>query len=74
MLIEAAIWEIVAYSTCRKQSEYFDQRDVARSLTCHIYNGAFRDNSVRLDPTNSYYDKELHRRLGRVPKVYLFRE
>ena len=55
-----------------KASEYFDQRDVGRLLTCYIYNGAFCDNSLRLDPTNIYYHKELHRRLGRVPKACLF--
>ena len=46
---------------------------VARYLTCYIYNGAFYNNSLQLDPTNSYYQKELHRKLGRAPKVYLFR-
>ena len=63
MLREAAIWEIVVYSTCRKQSEYFDQRNVGRLLTCYIYNGIFCDNSLRLDHTNIYYHKELYRRL-----------
>ena len=71
-LVEATIWEIVVCSTCRKQSEYFDQRDIGRLLTCYIYNEDFCDNSLRLDPTNIYYHKELHRRLSRVPKVYLF--
>ena len=39
-LVEAATWEIVG-STYRRQSEYFDQWDVARLLTCYIYNGPF---------------------------------
>ena len=60
-------------STCQKQCQYFDKRDVLRSLTCYIYNGAFCDNSLRLDPTYSYYHKELRRRLSRMPKVYFFR-
>ena len=68
----AAIWEIVACSTCPKQSQYFEQRHVGRLLTCYIYNGAFCDNSLHFDPTNIYYRKELHRRLGRVPKLYPF--
>ena len=72
MLSRNAIWEIVVCSACRKQSEYFDQRDVGRLLTCYICSGAFCDNSLRLDPTNIYYHKELHRRLGRVLRVYLF--
>ena len=55
-----------------KAKEYFDQRDVGRLLTCYIYNGAFCGNSLRLDSTNIYYHKELHRRLGRVLEVYLF--
>ena len=33
MLVEAAIWEIIVCSTCRKQSECFDNRDVAEFLT-----------------------------------------
>ena len=74
MLGEAAIWEIAVCSTCRKQSEYFDKRNVAGFLTCYIYNGAFCDISLWLDPTNSYYHKERHRKLGRVPDVYLFRQ
>ena len=41
-----------------KQSEYFDKRDVARFLTCYIYIGAFCDDNLQLDPTNSYYQKE----------------
>ena len=41
-----------ACSTCRKQSEDFDKKDVPRFLTCYIYNGAFFDNSLRLDHTN----------------------
>ena len=61
-------------SICRKQNEYFDKGYVARFLTFYIYNGAFCDNSVRLDPKNSYYLKELRRRLGRVPKIHLFGE
>ena len=71
-LVEADIWEITVRSTCWKKSEYFDKRYIARFLTCNIYSGAFSDNSLRLDPTNSYHHKELHRRLGRVPKVHLF--
>ena len=41
MLSRSCIWEIALCSTCRKQSEYFDERDVARLLTCYIYNGTF---------------------------------
>ena len=41
-----------------KQSDYFDKRDVARFLTCYIYNGAFATIVLLLDPTNSYYHKE----------------
>ena len=55
--VKDAIWETVLCSTCRKQSEYFDQRYVGSILTCYIYNGAFCDNSLRLDPTNIYYHK-----------------
>ena len=55
--VKDAIWEIVLCSTCRKQSEYFDQRDVGKLLTCYIYNGAFCDNSLQLDPTKIYYHK-----------------
>ena len=56
-LVETAICEIAACLTCRKQSDYFDKRDVARSLNCYIYKEDFCDNSLHLDPTNSYYRK-----------------
>ena len=71
--VEAAIYKTAVFSTCQKQNEYFDKEDVARLLTCYIYNGAFCENSLRLDSTNSYHYKELYHRLGKVPKVYLFR-
>ena len=41
--------------TCRQQCQYFDKRDVLRFITCYIYNGAFCDNSLYLDPTYNYY-------------------
>ena len=63
---------MVVCSTCQKQSEYFDQRDVERLLTCDIYNGAFGDNSLRLHPTNIYYHEELYCKPGSIPKVHLF--
>ena len=69
LYVKAAIWEIALCSTCRKQSEYFD---VERFLTCYIYNRAFCGNILRLGSNNSYYDKELHHRLGKETKVYLF--
>ena len=53
-LVEAAVWEVTVCSTCRKQSQSFDKRDVAMFLTCYIYNGAFYNNNLRLDLTNSY--------------------
>ena len=68
-LVEAAIWKITVCLIYRKQSEYFDKRVTARFLTWCIYNGAFYGNSLRLDPTNRYYKKELLRRLSRVPEV-----
>ena len=68
----AAIWDITVCSPCRKQSEYFDKADVARFQTCYTDKGAFRDNSLQFDPTNSHYHKDLHRRLGVLSKVYLF--
>ena len=71
-LKEAAVWEIVVCSTCRKQSEYFGQGDVARFLICYIYNGVSCHSGLRLDPTDSYYYKELYHRPGRATKVYFF--
>ena len=71
-----SIWKTLIFEvslTCQRQYQYFDKRDVLRFLTCYIYNGAFRDNSLRLDPTYSYYHKELRRRFSRMPKVYFFR-
>ena len=45
MLVEAAVWEIAVCSTCRKQSECFDKKDVAE-LTCYICNWTFCDISL----------------------------
>ena len=64
---------IAVYLTFRKQSEYFGKRDIAIFLTCYIYSGDFSENNLSFDPINSYYHKELHHRLGKATKVYLFR-
>ena len=55
-----------------KQSEYFDKSDVARFVTCYICNGAFCDDSLRLDPTNSYYHKEPIEDLAGYPRYASF--
>ena len=71
-----SIWKtsiLEVSSTFWKRSQYFDKRDVLRFLACYIYNGAFCDNSLRLDSTYSSYHKEVRRRFSRMPKVYFFR-